>query len=130
MPSNTNDYSLVIILLVFVAFMFFSGRRRKAAASQLANSVKVGADVVMIGGITGKVASIGDSTLVVETTPGTRIEFLKAAVRSVSTPSLDKVKAPAVPVKKSAAPKTPVANKPATTKVTKPSSSATKKTAK
>ena len=119
MPSN--DYSLIVILVVFVAFLFFSSRRRKAQASQLTNSVKVGANVVMLGGITGKIVSISDSTVVVETTPGTKIEFVKAAVRSVTAPSLDKA-----PVVK----KAPVATKAAPAKAVKSSTTATKKTAK
>ena len=118
MPSNTNDYLPFALLIAFVAFIFFSNRRRKTAATQLTNSVKVGANVVMLGGITGKIVSISDSSVVVETTPGTKIEFVKAAIRSVTAPSLDKA-----PVVK----KTPAA-KPATK--TAKSSTATKKTAK
>jgi preprotein translocase subunit YajC len=118
MPSNTNDYLPFALLIAFVAFIFFSNRRRKTAATQLTNSVKVGANVVMLGGITGKIVAINDSSVVVETTPGTKIEFVKAAIRSVTAPSLDKE--PAVK-------KAPAA-KPATR--TAKSSTATKKTAK
>lgn len=122
MPSNSNDYLPFALLIAFVAFLFFSNRRRKTAATQLTNSVKVGANVVMLGGITGKIVSISDSSVVVETTPGTKIEFVKAAIRSVTAPSLDKA-----PVVKKAA-----AAKPATKTTTKTakSSTATKKTAK
>lgn len=83
------DYTLFIILVVFVAFIFFSNRRRKAASQQLEGSVKVGAKAVMLGGITGTITEIRETTLVVETLPGTKIEFVKAAVRSVTAPSLD-----------------------------------------
>jgi preprotein translocase subunit YajC len=72
----------------------------------------------MLGGITGKIVSISDSSVVVETTPGTKIEFVKAAIRSVTAPSLDK--APAV--------KKAVAKKPVASKTAKPST--TKKIAK
>lgn len=123
MPSNSNDYLPFALLIAFVAFLFFSNRRRKSAANQLTNSVKVGANVVMLGGITGKIVSISDSSVVVETTPGTKIEFVKAAIRSVTAPSLDK--APAV--KKAVAQK-PVAQKPVASKTAKPST--TKKKAK
>lgn len=119
MPSN--DYPLIVILVVFVAFLFFSSRRRKAAANQLSNSVKVGANVVMLGGITGKIVSISDSAVVVETTPGTKIEFVKAAVRSVSAPSFDKA-----PVVK----KAPAAAKTVPAKAVKSSTTASTKTAK
>jgi preprotein translocase subunit YajC len=114
MPSNSNDYLPFALLIAFVAFLFFSNRRRKSAAAQLTNSVKVGANVVMLGGITGKIVSISDSSVVVETTPGTKIEFVKAAIRSVTAPSLDK--APAV---KKAAAKTTAASKTAKPSTTK-----------
>jgi preprotein translocase subunit YajC len=74
----------------------------------------------MLGGITGKIVAINDSTVVVETTPGTKIEFVKAAVRTVTAPSLDKPV-----VAKAAAPKKPVAAKAPAAKTT-----TTKKTAK
>lgn len=74
-------------------------------------SVAVGAQVIMLGGIKGKIVSILEDTVIVETTPGTRIEFVKAAVRtvvpaeaSVKQGATTKVSAPATtdakPVKK------------------------------
>jgi len=105
------DFSLVIILLVFVAFIFFSNRRRKAATAQLESSLKVGAKAVMRGGITGTIVEVRETTLVVETLPGTKIDFLKAAVGSVNAPSLDEKPA----AKTSAAKKATPAKKPAAT---------------
>ncbi len=96
---------LLFLLAAFVAFILFSNRRRKVAAQQLENSVKVGAKAVMAGGITGVVIEIRETTVIVESVPGTKIEFLKAAVRSVEAPTLD-----AKPVKKAEAAK-PVAAK-------------------
>ncbi len=122
------DLTLVIILVVFMGFIFLSNRRRKTATQQLENSVKVGAKAVMLGGITGTIVEIRETTLVVETFPGTKIEFLKAAVRSVAAPSLDTK--PAV-AKKSPAPKkaTPKAA-PAAAKKTAVTKPAAKKSTK
>ena len=115
------DFSLVIILLVFVAFIFFSNRRRKAATAQLESSVKVGAKAVMLGGITGTIVEVRETTLVVETFPGTKIEFLKAAVRSVTAPSLDEKPASKTAVAKKVAPaKKPAATSKATAVAKKP----------
>jgi len=102
------DFSLILILAAFMAFIFFSNRKRNKAAKELAESVAVGATVVMLGGIKGKIVSILEDSVVVETTPGTRIEFVKAAVRTVSVPSLDEVVAPKVAPKATATkPKVP-----------------------
>ncbi len=53
----------------------------------------------MLGGIKGKIVSILDDTVIVESTPGTRIQFVKAAVSTVVAPTLETkpkaVKAPA-----------------------------------
>lgn len=119
---------LVVILAVFLAFIIFSNSRRSKQAKALEASVSVGAQVVMLGGIKGKIVSILDDTVVVESTPGTRIEFLKAAVRTVVPASLEVKPAVATPKAKSApkaAASKPVAKKPAAPKTT-----ATKKTAK
>ena len=117
---------LVVILAVFLAFIIFSNSRRSKQAKALEASVSVGAQVIMLGGIKGKIVSILDDTLVVESTPGTRIEFLKAAVRTVVPASLDaKAEAFAPKAKAKPAATKPVAKKPAASKTT-----ATKKTAK
>ena len=75
----------------------------------------------MLGGIKGKITSINDDTVIVETTPGNKIEFVKAAVRSVSAPSLD------TPAKATPKAKAPAAKVAATSK---PKTTTTKKTAK
>jgi len=80
---------LLFFVLVFGVFVFLNGRKRKAQVAKLESSVVVGAKVIMLGGITGKIVSISDGSVVVETTPGTKIEFVKAAVRQVVEPSLD-----------------------------------------
>ena len=117
---------LVVILAFFLAFIIFSNSRRSKQAKALEASVSVGAQVIMLGGIKGKIVSILDDTVVVESTPGTRIEFLKAAVRTVVPASFDaKAVAAAPKAKAKPAASKPVAKKPAVTKTT-----ATKKTAK
>jgi hypothetical protein len=102
-------YELLFLVAAFVAFILFSNRRRKSAAQQLENSVKVGAKAVMLGGITGVITEIRETTVIVETVPGTKIEFLKAAVRSVDAPSLDAKPATKAEATKSVAAKKPVA---------------------
>ena len=117
---------LVVILAVFLAFIIFSNSRRAKQAKALEASVSVGAQVIMLGGVKGKIVSILDDTVIVESTPGTRIEFLKAAVRTVVPASLDaKAEASAPKAKAKPAATKPVAKKPAASKTT-----ATKKTAK
>jgi len=123
-------YELLFLIAAFVAFILFSNRRRKSAAQQLENSVKVGAKAVMLGGITGVITEIRETTVIVETVPGTKIEFLKAAVRSVDAPSLDAKSATKAEATKPVATKKPVATAakkaPAAKAATKTKSSTTK----
>ena len=119
------DYSILILLVAFLAFIIFSNKKRANAARALETSVAVGAQVIMLGGIKGKIVSILEDTVIVETTPGTRIEFVKAAIRSVAAPSLDAK--PATDKKPAATPKPVAATKPATTTAKK---TTTKKAAK
>ena len=68
----------------------------------------------MLGGITGKIVAVKDDSVIVETTPGTKIEFLKGAVRSVVEPSFDDEPESTSPKSKPAVKK--AVAKPATTK--------------
>jgi preprotein translocase subunit YajC len=118
---------LILILAVFLAFIIFSNSRRSKQAKVLEASVAVGAQVIMLGGIKGKIVSILEDTVIVETTPGTRIEFVKAAVRTV-VPAEASVKQGAT--KKVSAPATTEAKPVKKTTSAAKTTTTTKKTAK
>jgi preprotein translocase subunit YajC len=96
------------IFLVVIAGMFvlasMSNRKRRRLALEMTEKLQPGASVVLLGGIKGKIVSIGDDSIVFESTPGTKIDVLKSAIRTVE-------QAEAKPVDK-----TPAAKKPTTTK--------------
>ena len=104
------DLSFYAIIAVFALFIFYSNKRRKDAATKLRESIAIGAKVVMIGGITGTITEIRDETVVVQSTPGTKLEFVKGAVANV-------VAEPEVPPVE----KTPTARKKATSATNKSS---------
>ena len=110
----SQDVFLVVALAILIAMMFFSSRKRKKQAADLLSSVKVGSSVVLHSGITGKIVSLDGDRAVIETTPGTKIAFLKGAIRNVeaSAKASSVSKAPAAKAATSAA-KKPVAKKPA-----------------
>lgn len=116
----SQDVFLVIALAVLIALMFMSSRKRKKQAENLLSSVKVGSSVVLHSGIVGTVTSIDGDRAIIETTPGTKIAFLKGAIRSVDSsakPAVEKAAAAkpvaAKPVAKKPAAKKPAAKKPA-----------------
>ena len=73
-----------IILLFFVVYMWMMSRREKKNRNEeqaMRDSLKVGDEVVTIGGILGKVVSVKDETIVLETgADRNKIRFTKAAI--------------------------------------------------
>ena len=76
-----------LLLVVMVAMFFFTSRSNKKQEKQaqsMRDSLQVGDEITTIGGIIGKIVSIKEETMVIETTRDhTRIRLLKSAVRSV-----------------------------------------------
>ena len=79
---------LIITIALMVAAFYFLGirpqKKQEREAAEMRNSLMVGDEITTIGGIIGKIVSIKDETMVIETTRDhTRIRLLKTAVRSV-----------------------------------------------
>lgn len=78
--------SIILLVLMFGLLYFFMIRpenKRKREAENLRNSLKVGDEITSIGGITGTVCAVKDSTIVIETgADRVRIELTKWAVSS------------------------------------------------
>ena len=81
--------SLLPLILMFVIFWFILIRpenKRKKEAEAMRSAVKVGDDIITIGGICGKVVSVKDERLVIETSADqVRLEIQKWAVSSNET---------------------------------------------
>ena len=108
-----QDLFLVIALGFIIFMMFFNGRKRKKAQAEMQAGIKAGAYVLLHSGILGTIVSLDDKSVVIETTPGTKLTVLKGAVRSIEE-----------------APKKPAAAKLAAAKSTTASKSAAKPAAK
>ena len=111
--KNSQDIFLLVALAFIIFMMFFNGRKRKKAAAEMQAGIKVGAYVLLHSGILGTIISLDEKSLVVETTPGTKLTVLKGAVRSIEE-----------------APKKPAAAKPAAAKSTTAAKTAAKPAAK
>jgi preprotein translocase subunit YajC len=85
--------SFGMIALVIVFFYFFIIRPQKKqekAANDMRNNLCVGDEITTIGGIIGKIVSIKEETMIIETgRDHTRIRLLKSAVRSVDVHAED-----------------------------------------
>ena len=84
---------VVMIVAMFVVFYFFGIRPQKKQereANNMRNNLTVGDEITTIGGIIGKIVSIKEETLVLETSHDrTRIRILKTAVSRVDVKAED-----------------------------------------
>ena len=103
------DLLMYGVLAVMVILMFRSSSKRKKQAAEMQQQLVPGAKVMLHSGIIGRVISVGDTDLVIESA-GSKLEVVRQAVRTVSVweskdETLD-AKAPAAEAE-AAAPKTP-----------------------
>jgi len=75
-----------------IAVMYFlmirPENKKKKAAEEMRNSLKVGDEITTIGGIVGTVCAVKEKTVVLETgADRVRVEFTKWAVSSKGTPA-------------------------------------------
>ena len=84
---------MLLIIVAMVAMLWFTSRSNKKQEKQAQNmrdSLQVGDEITTIGGIIGKVVSIKEETLVLETSHDrTRIRILKTAVSHVDVKAED-----------------------------------------
>ena len=77
-------YSIVLLVLMFALLYFFMIRpenKRKKEAENLRNSLVVGDEITTIGGITGTICAVKETTVVIETgADRVRIELTKWAI--------------------------------------------------
>ncbi|MGM9684462.1 MAG: preprotein translocase subunit YajC [Eubacteriales bacterium] len=90
-----TDYigTFALIAVMFVALYFFMIRPQKKQEREINNmrdNLKVGDEITTIGGIIGKIVSIKEETLMLETGHDrTKIRILKSAVRCVDVHAED-----------------------------------------
>ncbi|MBE6534566.1 MAG: preprotein translocase subunit YajC [Ruminococcaceae bacterium] len=85
--------SLLLIVVMFVALYFFMIRPQKKQEKQqndMRNNLQVGDEITTIGGIIGKIVSIKEETVTIETSHDrTKIRILRSAVRNVDVKAED-----------------------------------------
>ena len=82
-----------LLIVIMIAMFFFTSRSNKKQereAQNMRDSLAVGDEITTIGGIIGKIVSIKEETLVLETSHDrTRIRILKTAVSRVDVKAED-----------------------------------------
>ena len=76
-------YMIAIFGLMYL-FLIFPQKKKEKKFREMLAAIKVGDDIVTIGGVIGSVVSIKDDTIVVETgADRTKLKFEKAAVKNI-----------------------------------------------
>ncbi|MDR3766883.1 MAG: preprotein translocase subunit YajC [Butyricicoccus sp.] len=102
MPS-ASDYGSILtsiapLILLFVVFWFFlirPQRKRDKAEKEMRNSIQVGDEISTIGGFIGKVVSIKDDVVVIESSADrTKLKLYRWAIRGKEAQPVEKVEEP------------------------------------
>ncbi len=85
--------TILMIAVLFVVMYFFMIRPQKKQEKQInemRENLQVGDEVTTIGGIIGRIVSIKDETVLIETgRDKVKIRFLRSAIRSVDVKAED-----------------------------------------
>ena len=91
--TQVNPLPLIIGAVILIGFFFFANRSQKKQEKETAamrNALTVGDEITTIGGIIGKIVSIKEETITIETSRDrTKIRIHRWAVRNVDVHAED-----------------------------------------
>ena len=86
----TTLVMLAAMIAVFYFFMYRPQQKQEKESTDMRNNLKVGDEVTTIGGVIGKIVSIKDETVTIETSnERNKIRILRSAVRNVDVHAED-----------------------------------------
>lgn len=81
---------LLVMLVIFYFFLIRPQKKQEKETNDMRNSLQVGDEITTIGGIIGKIVSIKEETVMIETgKEKTKIRILRSAVRCVDVKAED-----------------------------------------
>jgi preprotein translocase subunit YajC len=80
MSEGLASLLLPAMVIVLIAFMFWSQRRRQNATAQLQESLHVGDDVCTTSGLFGRITALDEVMATLEVAPGTQVRFDRRAI--------------------------------------------------
>ncbi|MBQ7714748.1 MAG: preprotein translocase subunit YajC [Clostridia bacterium] len=94
MPAGFGSYGTIIILVLMVVFFYFflirHQKKQEKEFNNMLNDLQPGDEITTKGGIIGKIISIKEETMVIETSRDrTKIRLLKSAVSKVDVKAED-----------------------------------------
>jgi len=81
---------LVAMLALFYFFMYRPQKKQEKQVNDMRNSLEVGDEITTIGGIIGKVISIKEETVMIETgNDKTKMRILRSAIKNIDVKAED-----------------------------------------
>ena len=85
----------VVLIVVFYFFLIRPQRKRDKQERDMRNSIEIGDEISTIGGFIGRVVSIKDDVLVIESSSDrTTLKIYRWAIRGKEAPATETVEAP------------------------------------
>ena len=85
----------VVLIVVFYFFLIRPQRKRDKQERDMRNSIEIGDEISTIGGFIGRVVSIKDDVLVIESSSDrTKLKIYRCAIRGKEAPATETVEAP------------------------------------
>ena len=88
--TTSSPYTMILLMIGMFAIMYFvmirPQKKRQKEEMEMRNSIDVGDEVTTIGGICGRVVSVKENHLIIESSSaGSKIQILRGAVQSNDT---------------------------------------------
>jgi preprotein translocase, yajC subunit len=82
---GTGQWILIYVVFMVVLFLpqILAGRKRKKAQETMLDSLKIGDEIVTIGGIHGKIAAVSETTVEITIDKNVKMTISKSAVSRV-----------------------------------------------
>ena len=80
----------IAIILIFYLLIIRPQNKKQKETQKMLAALKKGDKVVTIGGIHGVIQSVRESTVILKVDDGTKIEFSRSAISSITTVSKEK----------------------------------------
>ena len=85
----------VVLIVVFYFFLIRPQRKRDKQERDMRNSIEIGDEISTIGGFIGRVVSIKDDVLVIESSSDrTKLKIYRWAIRGKEAPATETVERP------------------------------------
>lgn len=88
--SKTSSIPMIAILVLMLVVMYFvtirPQKKKQAEEQKLRDSIQIGDEITTIGGISGKIVTVKEDSIVLETgSDRTRIKFMRWAIQTNDT---------------------------------------------